>query len=90
MSIANGPSVRAVELPLANSVEFCQAVLDDIELLFRKQHGPRWTPEAQELFQTLRESCMAAAARADEGFDRGAIAPLREAVLLSNYSDGSR
>ncbi len=81
---------QTVVLPLANSQEFCQAVLDDIEWLFRKQHGPRWTPAAQDFFQTLRESCMAAASRVDEGFDRGAVEPLRQAVLLSNYSDGAR
>ena len=81
MSVTNPQLV----LPLANSVEFCQAVLDDIEYLFRKQHGDRWSPECQELFQELRKTCMDTAARIDAGFERGAIKPLREAVLLSNY-----
>ena len=79
---------NAVELPLANSVEFCQAVLDDVEVLFRRQFGRSWTPEAQQFFQELRSSCLAAAAAADKGFVPSAIAPLRAAVLLTNYPDG--
>ena len=79
---------KAVELPLANSVEFCQAVLDDVEHLFRRQYGRAWTPEAQQFFQGLRETCLKAARNVDDGFDDGAIAPLREAVLLTNYPEG--
>ena len=74
-------------VPLENSEEFCQAVLDDIEYLFRKQHGHKWTPAAQELFQGLREACIATARRIDGAGSHEAIKPLREAVLLSNYGE---
>lgn len=74
---------QTVVFPLANSTEFCQAVLDDIEFVFRKQYGPKWTPELQQFFQALRSTCLQSAARIDDGLDAGAIRPLREAVVLT-------
>lgn len=88
MSETNDP--KAVELPLANSEEFCQAVLDDIEHLFRRQYGTKWSPEAQQLLQGLRESCLAVARRIDGDGSHAVIAPLREAVILTNYTGRSR
>lgn len=82
--------VSADGVPLANSQEFCQAVLDDIETIFRERYGVKWSPELQQLFEGLRETCIAAAIAVDTGVARGAIQPLKRAVLLSNYSPGSR
>ncbi len=78
---------EAVVFPLANSETFCQTVLDDLEYLFREQFGKRWTPEAQQLFQGLRKTCIDTARRIDGGAPE-AIAPLRQAVLLTNYPQG--
>jgi len=88
VSETNDP--RAVELPLANSEEFCQAVLDDIEHLFRRQYGIKWSPEAQQVFQNLRRVCIASAQAVDGAGTHRAIRPLREAVMLTNYTDKSR
>jgi len=82
---------QAVELPLANSEEFCQAVLDDIERVFRDQYGRKWTPEAQQLFQGLRDACIRTARIIDGEASHRSIEPLREAVILSNFvGDGRR
>lgn len=75
---------------LGNAQEFCQAVLDDIESIFRERYGHKWTPEAQSLFEGLRETCITAAVAVDQGVTRGAIQPLKRAVLLSNYGAGAR
>lgn len=86
MSEANDPN--AVRVPLANTGEWCQAVLDDIELAFRTKFGHKWTPEAQQMFQGLRESCMQSAARVDGEFRRDRVLPLSRQVLLSNFPGG--
>ncbi len=76
---------------MENSQQFCQAVLDDIESIFRERYGLKWSPELQQLFQGLRETCIAAAVAVDRGVERGAIQPLARAVLLTNYTeDGGR
>ncbi len=70
-------------VPLANTGEWCQAVLDDIEFHFRGRYGPKWTPELQQVFQELRKTVMAAAFLVDGEFDAARVAPLRQAVILS-------
>ncbi len=75
---------------LGNAQQFCQAVLNDIEAIFRERYGLKWTPEAQQMFEGLRETCITAALAVDAGVSRGAIEPLKRAVLLSNYEPGAR
>ncbi len=87
VSEANNPRAVAV---LANTGEWCQAVLDDIESAFRERHGAKWTPELQQEFQGLRESVMRASAVADADFVRQNVKPLQRRVLLSNYGPDSR
>ena len=86
MSEASDP--KAVDVRLANSQVFCQAVLDDIEGIFRERYGPKWTPLQQQLFQRLREACYEAARSVDSGVARDAIRPLQHIVQLTNYPDG--
>lgn len=78
------PSEAVAFVPLANSVEFCQALLDDVEWAFRRQFGTKWTPEAQQVFQDLRSTCIVTAQRADAGFETNELRGLRQPVLLSN------
>lgn len=75
---------HAVGVRLANSEEFCQALLDDIEFHFRKQYGAKWTPELQEVFQDLRATVVTTARAADDGFRVELLKPLRAPVILSN------
>ncbi len=75
------PQTDAVRL--ANSQEFCQAVLDDIEFVFRQRYGKKWTPTAQAFLEQLRRTCLEAARQVDEGIEPAAILPLREAVMLT-------
>lgn len=74
----------AAAVPLANTGEWCQAVLDDIEFLFRERYGAKWTPELQGVFQTLRSTVMEAASVVDKEFDAARALPLRRPVILSN------
>ncbi len=85
--MANDPRAVAV---LANTGEWCQAVLDDIESAFRQRHGAKWTPELQQVFQGLRESVMRSAAVVDAEFARSQLKPLQRQVLLSNYGEDGR
>lgn len=70
--------------------EFAQAVLNDIESVFRNQYGPKWTPEAQAVFQSLREACIGSAIACDNGVSRDAIKPLQAIVHLTNYVERGR
>jgi len=70
--------------------EWCQAVLDDIEFAMRERFGTKWSPEAQVLFDSLRDTCITQACLVDSGVKRTAIAPLRAAVVLTNYGAKGR
>ncbi len=87
VSETNNPNAAAV--PLANTAEWCQAVLDDIEHAFREKFGARWSPEHQQVFQGLRESVMLAAEVCDEKFRRDGVGKTVRSVLLSNYLGAS-
>ncbi len=69
---------------LENPEEFVQAVLDDIEFVFRRYYGKKWTPEAQQVFQALCATCLEAARAADPASLPEKLRPLREAVILTN------
>ena len=75
-------------VPLANAVDFCQAVLDDIEGLMRQQFGPKWSPEAARMFFDLRRTVVRAAEAADGTEVHAAIRPLQHIVTITNYPDG--
>ncbi len=70
--------------------EWTQAVLDDLEFVMRERFGTKWSPEAQVLFDTLRDTCITQACSVDKGVKRTAIAPLRAAVVLTNYGAKGR
>jgi len=75
------PQIQAART-FSSSTEFCQAVLDDIEFVFRKQFGPKWTPEVQQLFYEQRRAALVVAEELDQKpFPQR---PLRETVVLFN------
>ncbi len=66
----------------SSSVEFCQAVLDDIEFVFRRQYGTKWSPETQQLFYEQRRVCLLVAEQLDG--KPHPQQPLRAPVILTN------
>ncbi len=75
------PQTDAVRL--ANSQEFCQAILDDVEFHFRRHFGAKWTTKEQALFEQLQATCISLAQQADTSFRAEEVRALREPVLLT-------